>query len=134
MGTPAASAMAYGWLGTCARWLGGGIRGALRGHHHPRDHYCMGGLEIDVDASCISGDWKMVKGLYMVGDVAGDACDKGQAWHLALGLLSRMTEARVEASPPAVVRQSLRDRRVRHGSSHWARSVEWTHWACSAGD
>ena len=51
-------------------------------------HYRIGGFEIDVNTSCMSGDGKMVKGLYMVGDVAGAAHERGQAWQLALGLRS----------------------------------------------
>merc|ERR1719162_1155150 len=37
----------------------------------PVIHYCMGGLEIDVNSSCVTGDGKVVKGLYAAGEVAG---------------------------------------------------------------
>merc|ERR1712127_665275 len=37
----------------------------------PVIHYCMGGLEIDVNSSCVTGDGKVVKGLYAAGEAAG---------------------------------------------------------------
>merc|ERR1719188_1565371 len=37
----------------------------------PVIHYCMGGLEIDVDSQCIDGKGKKVPGLYAAGEVAG---------------------------------------------------------------
>merc|ERR1712118_127041 len=37
----------------------------------PVIHYCMGGLEIDVNASVIDNDGKVIPGLYCAGEVAG---------------------------------------------------------------
>merc|ERR1711953_1568567 len=37
----------------------------------PVIHYCMGGLEIDVDSQCIDTKGKKVPGLYAAGEVAG---------------------------------------------------------------
>merc|ERR1712083_691096 len=37
----------------------------------PVIHYCMGGLEIDVDSACIGSDGKAIPGLYAAGEVAG---------------------------------------------------------------
>merc|ERR1711957_138655 len=37
----------------------------------PVIHYCMGGLEIDVNSSCVTGDGKAIPGLYAAGEVAG---------------------------------------------------------------
>merc|ERR1719157_507507 len=37
----------------------------------PVIHYCMGGLEIDVDSACIGANGKAIKGLYAAGEVAG---------------------------------------------------------------
>merc|ERR1711963_506402 len=37
----------------------------------PVIHYCMGGLEIDVDSACIGANGKAIPGLYAAGEVAG---------------------------------------------------------------
>jgi flavocytochrome c len=37
----------------------------------PTIHYCMGGLEIDVDSACVDGKGKAIPGLYAAGEVAG---------------------------------------------------------------
>merc|ERR1719372_2903 len=37
----------------------------------PVIHYCMGGLEIDVDSQCIDAKGKKIPGLYAAGEVAG---------------------------------------------------------------
>merc|ERR1712139_122371 len=37
----------------------------------PVIHYCMGGLEIDVDSQCLDGKGKKIPGLYAAGEVAG---------------------------------------------------------------
>jgi succinate dehydrogenase/fumarate reductase flavoprotein subunit len=37
----------------------------------PVIHYCMGGLEIDVNSSVIAGDGKPIPGLYCAGEVSG---------------------------------------------------------------
>jgi len=37
----------------------------------PVIHYCMGGLEIDVDSAVVGGDGKAIPGLYAAGEVAG---------------------------------------------------------------
>merc|ERR1740116_29990 len=37
----------------------------------PVIHYCMGGLEIDVDSAVVDKDGKAIKGLYAAGEVAG---------------------------------------------------------------
>merc|ERR1719384_2640569 len=37
----------------------------------PVIHYCMGGLEIDVNSSVINAEGKAIKGLYAAGEVAG---------------------------------------------------------------
>merc|ERR1712232_839864 len=46
----------------------------------PVIHYCMGGLEIDVDSQCIDTQGKKVPGLYAAGEVAG-----GVHWNNRLG-------------------------------------------------
>jgi len=37
----------------------------------PVIHYCMGGLEIDVDSAVVNGDGQAIPGLYAAGEVAG---------------------------------------------------------------
>merc|ERR1712217_407868 len=37
----------------------------------PVIHYCMGGLEIDVNSACIGANGKSIPGLYAAGEVAG---------------------------------------------------------------
>merc|ERR1711937_786346 len=37
----------------------------------PVIHYCMGGLEIDVNSMCMDGNGKKISGLYAAGEVAG---------------------------------------------------------------
>merc|ERR1711933_603502 len=37
----------------------------------PVIHYCMGGLEIDVDSAVVDGKGKAIPGLYAAGEVAG---------------------------------------------------------------
>merc|ERR1712107_382236 len=37
----------------------------------PVIHYCMGGLEIDVNSACIGANGKPIAGLYAAGEVAG---------------------------------------------------------------
>merc|ERR1711937_479739 len=37
----------------------------------PVIHYCMGGLEIDVDSQCLDAQGKKISGLYAAGEVAG---------------------------------------------------------------
>merc|ERR1711866_18540 len=37
----------------------------------PVIHYCMGGLEIDVNSACIGTNGKAIPGLYAAGEVAG---------------------------------------------------------------
>merc|ERR1740139_1450136 len=37
----------------------------------PVIHYCMGGLEIDVDSAVVGANGKAIKGLYAAGEVAG---------------------------------------------------------------
>merc|ERR1712134_244535 len=37
----------------------------------PVIHYCMGGLEIDVNSMCMDGNGQGIKGLYAAGEVAG---------------------------------------------------------------
>merc|ERR1711870_181306 len=37
----------------------------------PVIHYCMGGLEIDVNSACIGANGKAIPGLYAAGEVAG---------------------------------------------------------------
>merc|ERR1719261_1438339 len=37
----------------------------------PVIHYCMGGLEVDVNSGCIGADGKAIPGLYAAGEVAG---------------------------------------------------------------
>merc|ERR1719401_249997 len=37
----------------------------------PVIHYCMGGLEIDVDSACVGAGGKAIPGLYAAGEVAG---------------------------------------------------------------
>jgi succinate dehydrogenase/fumarate reductase flavoprotein subunit len=37
----------------------------------PVIHYCMGGLEVDVNSACITKDLKSISGLYAAGEVAG---------------------------------------------------------------
>merc|ERR1712194_467036 len=37
----------------------------------PVIHYCMGGLEVDVDSACLGSDGKAIPGLYAAGEVAG---------------------------------------------------------------
>merc|ERR1712193_526022 len=37
----------------------------------PVIHYCMGGLEIDVNSMCMDGNGKSITGLYAAGEVAG---------------------------------------------------------------
>merc|ERR1719230_144778 len=37
----------------------------------PVIHYCMGGLEIDVNSMCMDGEGKPIHGLYAAGEVAG---------------------------------------------------------------
>lgn len=37
----------------------------------PVIHYCMGGLEIDVNSACIAANGKVIPGLYAAGEVAG---------------------------------------------------------------
>merc|ERR1719293_334896 len=37
----------------------------------PVIHYCMGGLEIDVNSACLGANGKAIPGLYAAGEVAG---------------------------------------------------------------
>merc|ERR1719174_3491400 len=37
----------------------------------PVIHYCMGGLQIDVDSACVGANGKAIPGLYAAGEVAG---------------------------------------------------------------
>merc|ERR1712048_1001229 len=37
----------------------------------PVIHYCMGGLEVDVNSACIGKDGKAIAGLYAAGEAAG---------------------------------------------------------------
>merc|ERR1719345_267067 len=37
----------------------------------PVIHYCMGGLEVDVESACLTAGGKAIKGLYAAGEVAG---------------------------------------------------------------
>merc|ERR1719219_2025088 len=37
----------------------------------PVIHYCMGGLEIDVDSAVVNGEGRAIPGLYAAGEVAG---------------------------------------------------------------
>merc|ERR1712232_1096139 len=37
----------------------------------PVIHYCMGGLEVDVNSACIDAKGKAIPGLYAAGEVAG---------------------------------------------------------------
>merc|ERR1711904_11332 len=37
----------------------------------PVIHYCMGGLEIDVNSACLAQNGKAIPGLYAAGEVAG---------------------------------------------------------------
>ena len=49
---------------------------------------------------------------------AFSACEKSHGWQLALGLLSRMAEAKWKRTPFAIVRQSVPARRATNGNSH----------------
>eukprot|EP00929_Paragymnodinium_shiwhaense_P019826 TRINITY_DN133_c0_g1_i12.p2 TRINITY_DN133_c0_g1~~TRINITY_DN133_c0_g1_i12.p2 ORF type:complete len:192 (-),score=71.68 TRINITY_DN133_c0_g1_i12:191-682(-) len=37
----------------------------------PVIHYCMGGLEVDIDSACIGKNGKAIPGLYAAGEIAG---------------------------------------------------------------
>merc|ERR1719497_309582 len=37
----------------------------------PVIHYCMGGLEVDVNSACVGANGKAIPGLYAAGEVAG---------------------------------------------------------------
>ena len=60
----------------------------------------------------------------------GSVLAEGHERQLALGLPSRMTQAKVESTPSAIVRRSVRDRRpgvaARIGLAH-------QHWTCLSG-